>query len=383
VTSLRAERDREAAEQRRGRIRIAVAAGVVVAAVAGLLMLAGGRPVPPGRSVYDAGTTEPVLAATPVLAGFTEQVRGLTFRTPPKIEVLDTASFTRAGAERVTSAEGAGDRAATTRALGLDAAVSGASPPARYSYSRRTVYVRRGAVFEAYTRAVLVRELTHALQDQYFDVLRLARAAAADPDRARALAALVEGDATRVQTAYVATLPPADRAAVQRQLRPSIGTYGDLDRTFPATVGHDFAAALADQGGNAAVDGAFARPPVSTAQVIDPRDFLAGVEPVGVRPPPGEGRRVDAGTLGQFGLAALVTGGRRVLNVSSTGKWRGDSYGTFRTAAGLCTYSNIILADSDARDQLLRDLARWLTTRRGRAQVTSSAERGLRLRSCA
>jgi hypothetical protein len=148
-------------------------------------------------------------------------------------------------------------------------------------------------------------------------------------------------------------------------------------------VGQDFAAALAEHGGHAAVDGAFARPPVSTAQVIDPRDFLAGVEPVGVRPPPGEGRRVDAGTLGQFGWAALVTGGRRVLNVSSTSKWLGDSYGTFRTAGALCTYGNVILADTAARDQLVRDLAAWLATKRGRAEVTRSADRGLRLRSCA
>lgn len=383
MTSLRAERDREAAERRRGQVRIGVAVGVVVAAVAGLLIVAGGRPIPPGRSAYDAGTTDPVAAAVPVLAGFAEQVRGLRFRTPPEVEVVDAAAADRFRAEPLPAAEGAGDRAATTRALGLDTAVPAATLPASYSYLRHTVYLRRGAVFDAYARVVLLRELTRALQDQSFDVLRLARAAAADADRARALAALVEGDAARVEAAYSATLPAADRTALQPRRQPGNRTYGELERTFPTTIGQDFATALADHGGNAAVDGAFARPPVSTAQVIDPRDFLAGVEPVGVRPPPGEGRRVDAGTLGQFGLAALVTGGRRVLNVSSTSKWLGDSYGTFRTAAGLCTYGNVVLADTEARDQLLRDLAGWLTARRGRAVVTRSAERGLRLRSCA
>jgi hypothetical protein len=350
--------------------------------VAGLLVLAGGRPIPPGRSAYDAGTTDPVAAAVPVLAGFAEQVRGLRFRTPPRVDVVDAASFARVRAEPLPAAEGAGERAATTRALGLDGTVSPAVLPAHFSYSRHTVYVRRGGVFDAYARVILLRELTRALQDQSFDVLRLARAAAADGDRARALAALVEGDASRVQAAYVATLPPADRAAVQTRRQPRARSYGELELTFPTTVGHDFAQALADHGGNAAVDGAFARPPVSTAQVIDPRDFLAGVEPVGVRPPPGEGRRVDAGTLGQFGLAALVTGGRRVLNVSSTSKWLGDSYGTYRTASGLCAYVNVVLADTEAREQLVRDLAGWLATRRGRAEVVRSAERGLRLRSC-
>ena len=44
MTSVRTERDWAAAEERRDRLRIGLAAGVVVAAVAGLLALAGGRP---------------------------------------------------------------------------------------------------------------------------------------------------------------------------------------------------------------------------------------------------------------------------------------------------------------------------------------------------
>ncbi len=383
MTSLRAERERAAAEERRGRLRVALAVGVVVAAVAGLLVLAGGRPVPPGRSAYDAGTTDPVAAAVPVLAGFAEQARELRFGTPPRVEVVDAAAFARLRAEPLPAAEATGDRTATARALGLAAAPVAEAPPAHYSYPRRTVYVRQGAVFDAYARVVLLRELTRALQDQAFDVVSRLRAAATDPDRLRALTALVEGDAARVEAAYTTTLPADDRTAVERRRPPAARTYGELERGFPATVGLEFATALADHGGNAAVDGAFARPPVATAQVIDPRDYLAGTEPLGVRPPPGEGRRVDAGTLGQFGWAALVSGGRRVLNVSATSTWLGDSYGTFRTAGGLCTYGNVVLADTESRDQLLRDLADWVAMRRGRAEVTRSAERGLRLRSCA
>ena len=380
MASLRAERERAAAEQRRGRLRIALAVGVVVAAVAGLLVLAGGRPVQPGRSAYDAGTTDPVAAAVPILAGFAEQTRGLRFRTPPRVEVVDAAAFTRARAEPLPTT---GDRATTARALGRTAAPTAEAPPAHYSYARRIVYVRQGTAFDAYARVVLLRELTRALQDQSFDVLPRLRTAAADPDRLRALTALVEGDAARVAAAYTATLPAADRAGVERRRGPAPRTYGELERDFPATVGREFATALADHGGNAAVDGAFTRPPLSTAQVIDPRDYLAGTEPLGVRPPPGEGRRVDSGTLGQFGWAALVSGGRRVLNVSATSTWQGDSYATFRTAGGVCTYANVVLSGTDSREQLIRDLAKWLTTRRGRAEVTRSAERGLRLRSCA
>lgn len=384
MTSLRAERELEAARTRRARVRIGVAAGVVLLAVVLLLALAGGRPVPPGRSAYDAGTTDPVAAAVPVLAGYTEQARGLRFRTPPSVQVVDAATFARVVAEPLSTGTG-GDRGATRRALALAHRSAAGEPEAFYSYRRRAVFLQQGRPVDAYGRVVLVHELTHALQDQNFDLAALSRAAAADGDRARALSALVEGDATRIELAYLATLPAADQAAVRARhdYSPTPASYAQLEATFPYTVGRDFAVAVAAQGGNAAVDAAFRRPPVSTAQVIDPAAYRDGIEPLGVRAPPGEGRRVDAGTLGQFGLAALVTGGRRVVNAGAAGRWLGDSYGTFRTAGGLCTYGNIVLADTESREQLVRDLGRWVAARGGRAEVARSSDRGVRLRSCA
>jgi hypothetical protein len=380
VATLRAEREQAAARLRRTRWRIGIATGVVLLAVAGLLTLAGGRPIPPGRSAYDAGTTDPVAAAVPVLAGFAEQARGLRFRQPPAVQVVAASAFSTVAGEAATA-----DRSPTERALGLTGRVVAAVPVAAYSYRRHAVLVRQGQTVDAYARVALVHELTHALQDQNFDLATLSRDAAADPDRARALAALVEGDATRVELAYLAALPAAERAAVRarRDHSPSPASYGQLAASFPVTVGRDFTAALAEQGGNPAVDAAFRRPPASTAQVIDPRAYQAGTEPLGVRPPPGVGQRVDAGTLGQFGLAALVTGGRRVVNAGAAGRWLGDSYGTFRSGRALCTYANVVLADTDSREQLLRDLARWVAGRGGRAEVSRSADRGIRLRSCA
>jgi hypothetical protein len=195
----------------------------------------------------------------------------------------------------------------------------------------------------------------------------------------------VEGDATRIELAYLAMLPAAEQAAVRssRDHSASPSSYGQLIATFPRTAGRSFAAALAEQGGNPAVDAAFRRPPTSTAQVIDPKAYLDGLEPLGVRPPPGDGQRVDAGTLGELGLAALTTDGRRVTNAGAAGRWLGDSYGTFRTSRGLCAYVNIVLADTESREQLVRDLARFIGARGGLAELSRSAERGLRLRSCA
>ncbi|HEY6744469.1 MAG TPA: hypothetical protein VI357_02005 [Mycobacteriales bacterium] len=378
MVTLRAEREQAAAQLRRSRWRLGTAAGVVLVALAGLLALAGGKPVSPGRSAYDARTTDPVVAAAPVLAGFVEQDRGLRFSRPPVMRVAPAATV---AAARTTPT----GRTATERALGYPASAPPPAPVVAYSYQQQAVLLRQGQTVDAYARVLLVHELTRALQDQAFGVAALTRAAAADPDRARALSALVEGDATRVELAYLATLPAADQAAVKarRDYSPTAASYGQLAATFPMTAGRDFAAALTEQGGNPALDAAFRRPPVSTAQVIDPKAYRAGVEPLGVRPPPGAGQRVDAGTLGQFGLAALITGGRRVVNAGAAGQWLGDSYGTFRSGRGLCTYANVVLADGASREQLVRDLARWVARRGGRAGIARSAGRGIRLTSCA
>jgi hypothetical protein len=377
VASLRAEREQEAARVRRGRLRLGLAGGVVLVAVALLLTLAGGRPVPPGRAAYDAGTTDPVAAAVPVLAGFAEGARGLRFRAPPVVRVVDPRAYARALAEPVVPP--AGDRAATRAALGLGPAAAPAPPAAFYSVRRRAVLLPAGRPVDAVLRVALVGALTHALQDQEYGLAALT-AAAADPDRGRALAALVEGDAARVRERYVALLPAADQAAARAGAPAAPASYGQLEAVFPAAAGVAFVTALAEGGGTAAIDAAFRRPPTSTAQVLDPALYRDGREPLGVRAPPGEGTRVDAGTLGQFGLAALVTGGRRVANAGSAGRWLGDSYGTFRSGRRLCTYLNVVLAEPEAREQLVRDLARWAAARR--AELVRSADRGLRIRAC-
>ena len=383
MVSLRAERERAIALLRRDRWRLGGVIGVVLLAIVGLLVLAGGKPVPPGRSAYDAGTTDPVAAAVPVLAGYAEQARGLRFRQPPVVRVADAATVARTAAE--STAVDSGNRALTDQALGFSGRPPTTAPAAAYSYRQRMVYLRQGQPVDAAARVALVHALTLALQDQNADLATLRRRAVDDPDRTRALTALVEGDATRIELAYLSSLPAGDQTAVRTKHddSPSPASYGQLAAAFPMTVGRDFVAALAEQGGNPAVDAALGRPPTSTAQIIDPKAYQDGVEPLGVRPPPGEGQRVDAGTLGEFGLAAMITGGRRATNAGAAGRWLGDSYGTFRTGRRLCTYVNIVLADTESREQLLRDLDRFVAARGGRAAVARSADRGVRLRSCA
>ena len=167
MVSLRAERERATALLRRDRWRLGIVIGVVLLAIAGLLALAGGKPVPPGRSAYDAGTTDPVAAAVPVLAGYAEQARGLRFRQPPVVRAADTATVARAGAE--STAVDSGGRTLTDRALGLSGRPP-ATAPAAYSYRQRVLYLRQGQPVDAAARVALVLALTLAVQDQNADL---------------------------------------------------------------------------------------------------------------------------------------------------------------------------------------------------------------------
>jgi hypothetical protein len=399
--TLREERAEVEADRRRLRIRLGIAAVAVLAGVTGFGLLAGGRPVPPGQARYVPAGADPVTEALPALAGAVESARGLLFKKPPSVLVLDHADFAKAVAEPLTPGTPPPNRLATTQALGLahpagrpDVAgrpaagtPSGAGVAdleAFYSYRRHQVLLRRDVPFDAFGRVVLVHELVHALADQNFDLLTMTKAAAGDADRLRALTALIEGDATRIELAYLATRPAADQVTVRSRYDydPALTGYADQDRYFPYTAGRDFVTALAGQGGNQAVDAAFRRPPVATAQIIDSRRYLAGIGPVGVRAPAAAGQRVDAGSIGQFGLAMLVTGGRRLTNVSSASQWAGDAYITVRTGAGFCTYDNVILASTGARDQLYGDLLPYAGNPANRARITKSADRGLRIQAC-
>jgi hypothetical protein len=372
------------AEARRMRRRLGVALGVVVLAVTGLGLAFPGRQVRPGAGEYQATSADPIQAALPVLRSFVEHARGLRFSGPVTVTVLDAASFARVAGQPLPQADGAAppDRAATDQALRLAHLAPGGTtgdPTAFYSYTRHRMYLRDGP-FDAFARAVLVHELTHALQDQRFDLLSLAQRASRNADQARALTALIEGDATRVELAYVTSRPAAERQQIRARYnydaRPT--DYAGNVRYFPYTYGRDFVAQLAATGGDAAVDAAFGSPPVSTAQIIDPRLYARSVQPVGVRLPQAGGAVLDSGTLGRFGLAMLSTGGRRVLNAGATSAWLGDAYVTYRSGRGFCTRGNVVLDGTNAQQQLLTDLSR----RPGQRFVTTFGGDTVRFEFC-
>jgi hypothetical protein len=163
-------------------------------------------------------------------------------------------------------------------------------------------------------RSVIAHEVVHALQDEHFDLTHGAFAPhPADHDGEIAALALVEGDATDVQSRYVATLSAGDLVgelartlgAVPNGATAETPRYLERELLFSYTAGQSFVRALRARGGRRLLDRAFAHPPRTSAAVLDPARFIAGDPPPRAVPLPA-GTFTFTSTFGAEDVAALT-----------------------------------------------------------------------------
>ena len=132
-----------------------------------------------------------------------------------------------------------------------------------------------------YQRFTLAHELTHALQDQNFDLSRLDKLSAACQDeRAEALLSLTEGDAVETQIRWAGQDLSSDEI---NQLQDEASSFAPPPASTPPFVqqmflfpygnGQAFVEALLNRGGERAVNNAFRNPPVSTEQILHPDKY--------------------------------------------------------------------------------------------------------------
>jgi hypothetical protein len=329
-----------------------------------------------------------VDAVLPALQGFVQDARGLPFEEPVEVEVLDDEAFLDALHEEPADAPQAredrdGER--TLKALGLvepdadldeqveqqlDAGVVGFYDP---STDRLAV---RGREVDVFTELVLVHELTHALQDQHFDLER-PELEQTDDERSLAFDSLVEGDAVRVEDAWLSAQSPDRQAEVLDRLggAPDRTTGDDTVAallSFPYVAGPSYVRQVLDAGGQAALDAAYATPPATTEQVLQPD---AGA-PVGVARPDVEGDVVDEGVLGEVGMALLL--GDDPWHPGAHTAWGGDRYVTVGDGDRTCTTADIA-ADEPAQLPALREA---LADARPEAEIADGPGGTLRLVSC-
>lgn len=139
---------------------------------------------------------------------------------------------------------------------------------------------------------IAVHELTHALQDQHFNLEKFMDPKFGSSDEQLAHSALVEGDATAVMTDYsralvgmpsIASAPDVNSVLLQNAL--GVGLLGGSEipqalkmlLLFPYSSGLRFVHQELMVGGYAGIDKIFQDPPRSTAEILHPEDYKSKV----------------------------------------------------------------------------------------------------------
>ncbi|HZT64605.1 MAG TPA: hypothetical protein VFA11_02335 [Acidimicrobiales bacterium] len=383
---------------RRSRPLLLALAAIAVLLIGGAVALvrSGGRSTPSYPAAWDPRVSG--------IVQFVEQHRGMLFEHPVAVRFLPDSQFEKKVS--VPQPTSKSDKEALSRALGelralglvhgdvnLVASMNSLTQSGvvgLYVYQDKTVYVR-GTTMTPFVRVTLAHELTHALQDQHYDLTKV-EARMANTDEA-ALVSLIEGDAIRIQNAYEKTLSPADQQAYQdeqssAQTRAaSPGQVPPILRdmlSFPYIFGPTYIDTLDAGGGTVSIDDAFSRPPVAEAQIVDPVQYPTGWKPAAVPVPaiPAGDKRVD--TPQPFGQVSLfeVLGSR--LDYASAWPavhgWQGDNSVPYRDHGRTCVAIATRFATPTDAARFAAAATRWATSIPG-AAVTSAGS-GVGLRSC-
>lgn len=198
-------------------------------------------------------------------------------------------------------------------------------------------------------RMVMAHELTHALQDQYFEIQKWEKAARPNDDGELARDAVLEGSAMAAMFDYILQgsghslrdLPEIDPAMMTGDL----GSSPTLQKAppflkdvliFPYFAGLSFSVAILKPAGWSGLPGVFAKPPASTQQILHPEIYREGRVPAGVTLPAidkdlgADWTKLEENTMGEFGWKEILKqflGEEKAKPLSVA--WDGDRYSLY------------------------------------------------------
>jgi heme-degrading monooxygenase HmoA len=235
-------------------------------------------------------------------------------------------------------------------------------------------------------RPVMAHELTHALQDQHFNLRRFNHWPKGDSDAELAAHALIEGDASLLMTLYITNNPLRALAFLQSFTKTNAASP-ELDKApravrenllFAYLEGIKWTTTLYKQGGWARVSKAFAELPQSTEQIMHPDKYFAHEEPVKVTLPDITGvlnnperrsgssalgggsstqvgwKRIDYDVEGEWALYLLLDEFLKSPAESrrAAAGWGGDRFAVYESAKGEVLFCSLSTWDTenDARE---------------------------------
>jgi hypothetical protein len=376
--------------------------------------------------VYRSSTDDPVVAPTPdptattgavvadttattaavsldagrvaELVAFVEATRNLTFTEEPEVEIMAADEF---GAELAGFLDTELDSSAITesedvyRALALSPTDQEIEPLLREFLLRRTLgyYDNESATVRVrgglgpLTESVLVHELTHALESEYFD-LDSDRFSEREDESLLAFQAVVEGNAAFVEAAFVEQLSEAEKT--ERQLGqaglvapPPLSGPVLVTLAFPYSEGSVYVDGLFAAGGTDMLDLALTNPPRTSEQISEGQAIGLEDAVSEVRFPPADDVEMSRGVLGSLTLrlvleTALPRANARELSL----EWSGDAFVSWREQTAVCVRADIVAESPAAQERMLIALTEVAKARVGTADVVAVDDL-VRFTSCA
>ncbi|MCA9832862.1 MAG: hypothetical protein KC435_02890 [Thermomicrobiales bacterium] len=187
-------------------------------------------------------------------------------------------------------------------------------------------------------QSTIVHEMTHAIQDQHYDLLAIqSEDDVYTDDSYLAVTSMIEGDAVTSETIWLVRNDLIDA------YNDEVAEYDNsaLDTTpfflqeatyFPYIQGADFIISFWQDGGWEAVNKVWENPPTTTEQILHPEKYLAGEEaiPVAIADPTEsmDGWRVlEYNQNGEFGMGLFLrNGGASDVDAGTASEgWGGDA----------------------------------------------------------
>jgi len=284
-----------------------------------------------------AATDANFIAAADEVLNQMSQITGLTLRTPLKKSlrsreeirdyVIKQMNEEKNPAERYAGARSAEAFGLIPKGFDLDAfmvdvlteQVEGLYDPKTHEF-----YIADWSPLSD-QRMVMAHELTHALEDQHFQIEAWERAARPNDDAELARDAVLEGSAMAAMVDYL-MLGTGRSLKDLPDFDPSM-LVGDLSSTptlkkappfikdaliFPYMSGLTFSAAVMKQSGWAGLPSLFEKPPVSSQQILHPELYKSGKIPANVSLPAlekllgSDWTKLEENVMGEFGWKEVL-----------------------------------------------------------------------------
>jgi hypothetical protein len=335
----------------------------------------------------DPVTEVPTPPAIEEVADQVESVRGLAFDRPVNVEPITEAEMDRRlrdyfdayYPERFYARRS--DAWATIGAIPADVGILEALDAYQqgqvlgfYNSQNEELVYTGDADLNRIEQFVLAHELTHAIDDQHFDLDRLDdMVVRCDDEPFQAALGIVEGSANHFATQVLIRFPEAEVGSI-----PGGGSTGEVPpliqelQEYPYTTGQRFADALSDADGPRAIDRALETFPTTTEQVLHPSKFPDEVgEPVDVpdfAPTFGPGwRDHDVMVLGELWLRVLLhlwlpDGDAE----AAAAGWGGGTYRAWSDGEDVAVILSTVWDTPGDAEEFSRALDRWVS----RAEVS-------------